>query len=111
MAQQRTTKLTRRGTLIASLAVAGLVAVALNGFLIETALITYVAYLLANGRGKRVARIIPTATQALRALCWVVVAIAVVVAAQGTTAPGGATLGLCLAAALAAALRLTRNTR
>lgn len=51
--------------------------------------------------------------QRLRATCWAVVALAVLHATQtpATTAPGGATLGLILAAALATALRLTRGTR
>lgn len=109
MAKRQITKLTRRGVAVVATGVAGLVAVALNGFLLEVALVAYVAYLLSTGHGKRVAQMIPTARQALRALCWVVVAAATLMAAQGTTAPGGPQLGLCLAAALAAALRLTRN--
>lgn len=49
------------------------------------------------------------ARRRLRAGCWCVVWLAVLQAAQGTTAPGGATLGLALAATLATTLRLTRN--
>lgn len=111
MAQHRTPKLTHRGVAAVAVASAGLVALALNGFPVPAALIAYAAYALATGHGKRVAAIIPSARQALRALCWVVVALAVVSATQGTTGPGGAQLGLCLAAALAVTLRLTRNTR
>jgi hypothetical protein len=111
VAKKQTVKLTHRGVAVVALAVAGLVALALNGFLVEAAMAGYAVYLLATGHGCRVARIIPTATQALRALCWIVAALAAVTAAQGTTAPGGPQLGLCLAAALAVALRLTRNAR
>ncbi|ALY07317.1 hypothetical protein SEA_MAIH_67 [Streptomyces phage Maih] len=111
MAKNRTPKLTHRGVAAVALASAGLVAVALNGFPVQAALAAYAAYLLFTGHGRRVAAIVPTARQALRALCWVVVALAVLAAAQGPVGPGGAQLGLCLAAALAITLRLTRNTR
>lgn len=111
MAQHRSTKLTHQGVAVVAVAVAGLVAVALNGYPVHAGLTAYAAYLLTSGHGRRVAFIIPTARQALRALCWVVVALAVLAAAQGTTGPGGAQFGLCLAAALATTLRLTRNAR
>lgn len=109
MARNRSPKLTHQGVALVAVAVAGLVAVALNGFLVEAALASYAGYLLVSRRATRVSRIIPTARQTLRVVCWVVVALAVVVAGQGTTGPGGPQLGLCLAAALATALRLTRN--
>lgn len=111
MSKHRPAKLTHQGVAAAAIAVAGLVAVALNGFPVHAGLAAYAVYLLTSGHGRRVAAIIPTARQALRALCWVVVALAVLAAAQGTTGPGGAQFGLCLAAALATSLRLTRNTR
>lgn len=111
MAKNRTPKLTHRGVAVVALASAGLVAVALNGFPVQAALAAYAAYLLFTGHGRRVAAIVPSARQALRALCWMVVALAVLAVASGTTGPGGAQLGLCLAAALAMTLRLTRNTR
>lgn len=50
------------------------------------------------------------AQRRLRALGWLVVALAVIHAGQGTTAPGGAKLGLILAGALAWQLHRTRNT-
>jgi len=108
MAQHRTHKLSHRGVAAVALTAAALVAVALNGFPVHAGLAAYALYLLATGHGSRVAAIIPTARQALRALCWVVVALAVVTATQGPTGPGGAQLGLCLAAGLATTLRLTR---
>lgn len=111
MAQHRTHRLAHRSVAVVALASAALVAVALNGFPVQAGMAAYVAYLLATGHGRRVAAIIPTARQVLRALCWVVVALAVVTATQGPTGPGGAQLGLSLAAALATTLRLTRNTR
>jgi hypothetical protein len=52
-----------------------------------------------------------TARRRLRAICWVTVALAVIHAGSGTTAPGGATLGLVLAGLLATALRLTKGHR
>lgn len=111
MAQHRTPKLTHRGVAVVALASAGLVALAMNGHFVIAAAIAYGAYLLVTDHGKRVAAIIPTARQSLRALCWTVAGLAVLVAAQGTTAPGGSQLGLCLAVAMAVTLRLTRNTR
>ena len=111
MAKKQTVKLTHRGVAVVALASAGLVAVALNGYPIQAALAGYAAYLLATDHGRHIARIIPTARQALRAICWVVVALAAFTAMQGTTAPGGAQLGLSLASALAMTLRLTRNNR
>lgn len=111
MPKTRTPKLTHRGVAAVAVASAGLVAVALNGFPVQAALVAYVGYLLFTGHGKRVAAIVPSARQALRALCWLIVALAVLAAANGTTGPGGAQLGLSLAAALAMTLRLTRNTR
>lgn len=109
MAKNRTMKLTHRGVAVVAVAAAGLVALALNGFLLEAAAIAYVTHFLATGRIRRVAAALPTARQLLRGLCWVVVAVAVLAAAQGSTGPGGAQLGLCLAAALATTLRVTRN--
>lgn len=111
MAQHRTTKLTHQGVAVVAVAVAGIVAAAQNGYPVHAGLAAYAVYLLTSGHGRRVASIVPTARQALRALCWVVVALAVLAAAQGTTGPGGAQFGFCLAAALATTLRLTRNTR
>lgn len=111
MSQHRTHKLSHRGVAVVAVATAGLVAIALNGFLLEAGMAAYAGYLLMSGHGRRVAAIIPTARQALRALCWGIVALAVFAATQGPTGPGGAQLGLCLAAALAMTLRLTRDTR
>lgn len=111
MTKNRTPKLTQRGVAVVALASAGLVAAALNGYPVQAALVAYAAHLLATGHGRRVAAIIPSARQSLRAVCWIVVALAVVAAAQGPTGPGGAQLGLSLAAGLAMTLRLTRNTR
>ena len=111
MANTQPVKLSQNGVAAVALGVACLVALAGNGFLLEASMAAYALNLLVRGNTKNVASIIPSARQALRAVCWVVVAAATLAATQGTTAPGGAQLGLCLAAALAVALRLTRNTR
>lgn len=102
----RKAKLTDRGIGVAAV-VAGLAtAVAMHGHLLEALMAAYVVHLL---RGGRAVRLLPTAKQSMRAVCWTVVAAAALMALHGSTAPGGATLGLSLAVALATALRLTRH--
>lgn len=102
-------KLTNRGVAVAATGVAVLVAFASSGHPVIALAVALTAYALVTGRVAAVAALVPTATQALRALCWVVVAVVAVAAANDVTGPGGATLGLALAAALATALRCTRH--
>jgi hypothetical protein len=105
-------RLTQRGAGIVAVVTGGLVIAAFNGFAGPAALLGYGLYLLVSGKAAAAARVLPTASQMLRGLCWVAVAGATLLAFQGATAPGGSTLGLALAAALAVALKLTaRNTR
>jgi hypothetical protein len=87
--------------------VGGLVVAAGNGYAGPAALAGYGLYLLLSGKAAAAARVLPSGRQVLRALCWVAVAGAAIIAAQGTTAPGGSTFGLALAASLAVALKLT----
>lgn len=107
----RSVKLTQRGIAVIATVAGGLVLLAAAGHAAIAAIVGYALYLLVSGRGRRVARILPTARQALRALGWTAVALAVTASAQGTTAPGGATLGVALAVALATALKLTATSR
>lgn len=107
----RPVRLSQRGVLVVSIITGGLVVAAANGYAGYAALGAYALYLLVTGKAAAVARIVPSARQSLRALCWVAVAGAAILALQGTTAPGGSGFGLALAAALAVALKLTsRNT-
>lgn len=111
-ATARPVRLSQRGVLVVAVIAGGLVIAAANGHAGPAALAAYGLYLLVTGRVAAVAQLLPTARQVLRGLCWSAVALATLAVAQGTTAPGGATLGLALAAALAVALRLTaRNGR
>jgi hypothetical protein len=108
-------KLTQRGIGAVSLSVAVLVALAATGHTGVAALLGYALYLLVSGRGKHVARIVPSARKALRALAWSAVAVAAVMASQahqdGASGASGPVLGLALAAALATALRLTSRRK
>jgi hypothetical protein len=111
--RRRTTpvRLSQRGVAVVALAVAGLAVAAATGHQGVAALLGSGLYLLVSGRATAVAAALPTARQVLRGIAWTVAATATLVAVQGTTAPGGATLGLALAAALATALKLTATSR
>jgi peptidoglycan/LPS O-acetylase OafA/YrhL len=100
-------RLSQRGVLVVAVIVGGLVVAARNGYAGPAALAGYGLYLLLSGKAAAAARVLPSGRQVLRALCWTAVAGAAIIAAQGTTAPGGSTFGLALAAALAVALKLT----
>lgn len=105
-------RLSQRGIGAVALAVAGLVVLAANGHAGVAVLGAYSLYLLVSGRAAAVARIVPSARQALRALAWTAAAVATATALQSQQ--GGATgpvLGLALAAALATVLRLTAGRR
>ncbi len=105
-------KLSPRGCGVVATVVAGLVALAGSGHVGAATLGAILLYLLVGGGASAVAAVIPDARQALRGVCWIVVALAALAAAQGSTAPGGPTLGFALAAALATYLRLSaRRTR
>lgn len=105
----RPAKLSQRGVAVVAVTVAVAVLLAGNGHAGLALAIAVAAYVLVGGGASAVAKILPDARQVLRGLSWAAVAGAVLMASQGTTAPGGATLGLALAAALATALRLTRR--
>jgi hypothetical protein len=111
--RSKTLRLTSRGvavvSVIAALAAAGVAALAMNGHLGVAALIALTAYMLFGGGAARVAKHLPSQIQLLRAVCWTVAGTAAVIAMSPTTAPGGATLGVALAAATATALHVTRN--
>lgn len=102
----RKAKLTDRGVGVVAVVAGVATAVAMHGHLLEALMAAYVLYLLRSGRA---ARLLPTAKQSMRAVCWIVAAGAALMALNDSTAPGGATLGLSLAVALATALRLTRH--
>lgn len=102
-------KLTNRGVAVAATGVAGLVVTAMAGHPLIAITVALTAYALVTGRVAVVAAMIPTMVQSLRGLCWVVVAVVAVSASSDVTGPGGATLGLALAAALATALHCTRH--
>lgn len=103
----RRATLSRNATGAVAVIVAALVMLVGHGHSAVAALGAVTLYLLVKGRRGPVAGSGTAARRVLRALCWVVVAVAVAAAAQGVSAPGGATFGLALAAALATALRLT----
>ncbi len=109
-AAHRPVRLSQRGCGVVALAVAGLVALAGLGHPGAAALAGGALYLLLSGRVAAVAAAVPSAHQVLRGLAWVVVAVAVLAALQGSTAPGGSLLGFACAAALATYLR-TSSTR
>lgn len=103
----RPVRLSQRGCGVVALVVAGLVALAGTGHHGAAALGAGALYLLVTGRVAAVASIVPSAKQVLRGIAWCAVALAVLAALQGSTAPGGPLLGLALAAALATYLKLT----
>lgn len=109
--KRRSRKLSQRGTGIAAVAVAVLVLLAGAGFTSVAALAGAILYWQVKDCRGPVAGSGTTARRLLRALCWAAVAAAVALAAQGWPAPGGATLGLALAAGLATALKLTSQRR
>lgn len=102
-------QLSQRGSGVVALAVAGTVALAMSGHAGPALLAGGLLYALVTGRVADLARLVPSAKSVLRALAWTVAALAAVMATQGTTAAGGATLGMALAAALATFLRLTQR--
>lgn len=104
-------RLTNRGVAVVSLVAAGCVVLAANGFAAQATLIGIALYLLVSGRGAAVARKVPAAKSALRALCWASGSVVALMAVQGTTAPGGPTFGLALVAAMFTALKLTGTRR
>lgn len=106
---RRPVRLTNRGCGIVALAVAGAVALAGTGHHGAAALLAGALYLLVTGRVAAVASIVPSAKQLLRGIAWCAVALAVLAALQGSTAPGGPLLGLALAAALATYLKLSQR--
>lgn len=104
---QRRKGLSRNAVGAVAVTVAALVLLAGHGATAVAAIGVVALYALVKGRCGPVAGSGTTARQTLRALCWAAVTAAVALAVQGLAAPGGATLGLALAAGLATALRLT----
>lgn len=103
-----TRRLSHRGATAVALTVACLVLLAGCGHA-AVALLGFVALYVLVIRGAAVRPgSIPAPRRTLRALAWLAVATAVLASVQGSTAPGGATLGLALAAGLATALKLRR---
>lgn len=100
-------RLSQRGSGVVALAVAGTVALALSGHAGAALLAGGLLYALVTGRVAVPRRRTRDPQRPLRALAWTVAALAAVMATQGTTAAGGATLGMALAAALATYLKLT----
>lgn len=107
----RPVRLSNRGCGVVSLLVAGLVALAGTGHMGAAALVGALLYLLVSGKATVAAGLLPSAKQLLRGIGWCAVALAVLAALQGSTAPGGPLLGLALAAALATYLRLSQRRR
>lgn len=105
----RPVRLSQRGCGVVALVVAGLVALAGTGHHGAAALGAGALYLLVTGRIAAVASLVPSAKQLLRGIAWCAVALAVLAALQGSTAPGGPLLGFACAAALATYLRLTQK--
>jgi len=110
MRRNSNVKLTARGKAAVTVAAVALVLLAMNGFAPHVTALVFGVWTIVAGHWKRVAAMIPTARQSLRALCWVVVAVAAYAATQGLEAPGGPQLGLALATGLAVALHLTRRS-
>lgn len=106
-------RLSQRGILVVSILAGGLVLAAGHGYTGPAALAGYGLYLLVTGKGAALTRKVPRARSSLRGIGWAAVAVAVLMALQGSTAPGGPAFGMALAAALAVALKLTgaRNAR
>jgi hypothetical protein len=107
----RPVRLSQRGVLVVAVIAGGLVIAAANGHAGPAALVAYAMYLLVTGKAAKLTQVLPDARQVFRALCWAAVAGVVLIIGQGTTAPGGPTFGLALAAALAVALKLTAGRR
>lgn len=107
--RRATPKLSQRGVATVAVAVAVAVLLAGNGHAGLALAIGVALYLLVGGGAAAVAKILPDARQVLRGLSWAAVAGAVLLASQGSTAAGGPSLGLALAAALATYLRCTRR--
>lgn len=102
-------KLTPRGVRVVTALVFATVTVAVAIWGAMPVVVAAAAVYAAKRGG--VAKLIPTQRTALRGLAWGAAGIALLIALSGPTAPGGATLGVALSAALTSYLYLTRNAR
>lgn len=102
-------KLTPRGVRVVTALVFATVTVAVAIWGAMPVVVAAAAVYAAKSAG--VAKMIPAQRTALRGLAWGTAGIALLIALSGPTAPGGATLGVALSAALSSYLCLTRRTK
>lgn len=98
-------KLTPRGVRVVTALVFATVTVAVAIWGAMPVVVAAAAVYAAKRGG--VAKLIPTQRTALRGLAWGAAGTALLVALSGPTAPGGATLGVALSAALVTYLKLS----